>query len=209
MDDEEDDEEEGSEEGEEYVVEKIISHRFDAASQGEIKYEVKWLGYEKKSDRTWEGEDNLENAKELLEQYWGDIGGKPEAKEGGSKKRKGRKSGVDSGSATPTVPAKKLKKEPEWAPPPGSWENDVAVVDTVEEQVNPKTGKLERLAYLVWNNDKKTQHPLHHVYKKCPQKMLSYYESHLYVLLPLNKDEMLTFHQRIYSPGRPRRTQRR
>lgn len=69
-------------------------------------------------------------------------------------------------------------------------------VDTVEETKNPKTGQLERFAYLVWNNQKKTQHPLKHIYQKCPQKvrspcfvaldlhtnsaqMLLYYESHL------------------------------
>jgi chromobox protein 1 len=72
----EDDEEE--EEEDVYVVEKILSHvvqedvsyptslsNFDmlgcrlTPAQGTLKFEVKWEGYEKKSDRTWEPEENL------------------------------------------------------------------------------------------------------------------------------------------------------
>jgi len=41
-----------------FVVEKIVSHLVDEAS-GELRFEVKWEGYDKKSDRTWEPEDNL------------------------------------------------------------------------------------------------------------------------------------------------------
>jgi chromobox protein 1 len=78
---------------------------------------------------------------------------------------------------------KRAKKEKEWSPPPGSWETEVDYVDTVEETIDHKTGNLTRYAYLVWNNQKKSQHPLHHVYQKCPQKMLQYYESHLYVYI--------------------------
>lgn len=41
-----------------FVVEKIVSHLVDEVS-GELRFEVKWEGYEKKSDRTWEPEENL------------------------------------------------------------------------------------------------------------------------------------------------------
>jgi hypothetical protein len=41
-----------------YVVEKILSHRWEK-STGMLKFEVKWEGWEKKSDRTWEPEENL------------------------------------------------------------------------------------------------------------------------------------------------------
>jgi chromobox protein 1 len=115
-----------------------------------------------------------------LKEYWEEIGGKPEP--GGAKgKKRGRKSAVAE-EATPAS-AKRAKKEKEWSPPPGSWETEVDYVDTVEESIDTKTGNLTRFAYLVWNNQKKSQHPLHHVYQKCPQKMLQYYESHLYVCL--------------------------
>ncbi|KAF2117425.1 hypothetical protein BDV96DRAFT_572083 [Lophiotrema nucula] len=170
--DEGDDGEEEAEE-EEFVVEHILSHNPQGA---EVLYEVKWQGYEAKKDRTWEPESNLAGAKEVLREYWESIGGKPEPT--GGKKRKGKKSAADSKTATP-VETKRAKKEKEWSPPPGSWENDVDYVDTVEESIDPKTAKKARFAYLVWNNSKKTQHPLKHVYHKCPQKMLLYYESHL------------------------------
>ena len=58
-----------------YVVDRIISNAFEpdvrtpascgkwryilTRVKGTIRYEVKWLGYEKKSDRTWEPEENL------------------------------------------------------------------------------------------------------------------------------------------------------
>ena len=35
-----------------------MDHLIDEAS-GELRFEVKWEGYEKKSDRTWEPEENL------------------------------------------------------------------------------------------------------------------------------------------------------
>ena len=39
-------------------MEKITSHIVDGET-GDLSYEVKWEGYEKKSDRTWEPEENL------------------------------------------------------------------------------------------------------------------------------------------------------
>jgi chromobox protein 1 len=115
-----------------------------------------------------------EGALDCLNEYFEEIGGRP----GGTKKRKSRKSVAAEPTATP-VTNKRLKKEKEWSPPSGSWEHDVSYVDTVEEQKDPTTGTKARYAYLVWINQKKTQHPLQHVYQKCPQKMLEYYESHL------------------------------
>ena len=110
---------------------------------------------------------------DVLNEYFEEIGGRPEPVQKG-KKRKGRKSIANSEAAsTPASTTKRVKKdkEQEWSPPPGSWENDVNYVDTVEESLDPKTGNLTRYAYLVWTNGKKTQHPLAHVYHKCPQKV--------------------------------------
>ena len=112
---------------------------------------------------------------DCLNEYFEEIGGRPE----GTKKRKGRKSAAAESDAAKPVTNKRLKKEKEWSPPPGSWEDEVSYVDTVEEQKDPQTGTKKRYAYLVWVNQKKTQHPLPNVYQKCPQKMLEYYESHL------------------------------
>jgi chromobox protein 1 len=106
---------------------------------------------------------------DVLNEYFAVIGGRPELK--GGQKRKGRQSGVKSESATPAASAKKIKTEKAWSPPPGSWEHEVDYIDTVEERVDPKTGEVGKFAYLVWTNEKKTQHPLRHVYQKCPQKV--------------------------------------
>ncbi|KAL1598087.1 hypothetical protein SLS59_007097 [Nothophoma quercina] len=166
---------------ESYVVEKILGHRFN---KGVLEFDVKWQGYENPSDRTWEPEENMETAADVLKEYFEDIGGRPEKPEKGTK-RKGRASTVKSETGTPASSSKRTKKEAAepvekvWSPPPGSWEHDVSHIDTVEQSIDPKTGKEAKYAYIVWNNQKKTQHPLKHIYTKCPQKMLAYYESHL------------------------------
>lgn len=188
---EEEDEGDG---GEEYVVEKILSHAFDA--DGICKYEVKWLGYEKKEDRTWEPESNLSGASDLLEEYFKKIGGRPKPPQKKERKRKqsigtpsepkgtsrGRKKirGEDEDSGTPASAAgKKAKKTKEWEPPAGSWEDHVMSIDTVEEIPDYKTGEKVLYGYVVWNNGRKSQHPLRVINNKCPQKMLRYYEQHL------------------------------
>ncbi|KAL7775772.1 hypothetical protein CFE70_009616 [Pyrenophora teres f. teres 0-1] len=125
-----------------------------------------------------------EGAIDVMNEYFAKIGGRPEPK---GQKRKGRPSvsGPKSNAGTPTASVKRAKQDklakaqPLWSPPPGSWEHDVSHIDTVEEKADPKTGELGRFAYIVWLNHQKTQHPLKHVYQKCPQKMLEYYESHL------------------------------
>jgi chromobox protein 1 len=110
-----------------------------------------------------------DGAVDVLKEYFEEIGGRPEPLTGG--KRKGRAAGGKSESATPASTTKRIKQEKSWSPPTGSWEHDVDFIDTVEERLDPKTGKLGKFAYLVWTNEKKTQHPLHHVYQKCPQKV--------------------------------------
>ncbi|KAF2847485.1 hypothetical protein T440DRAFT_481713 [Plenodomus tracheiphilus IPT5] len=176
VDDDDQDEDAGSDEAEdEYIVEKIMGHKF---VKGGIVFHVKWQGYDDPKDQTWEPEDNMGGAVDVMKEYFEEIGGRPEPK---GQKRKGRPSMAksESGSGTPASLAKRPKQEKQWSPPPGSWEHDVSYVDTVEETPDPKTGEFTKYVYLVWNNQKKTQHPLKHVYQKCPQKMLAYYESHL------------------------------
>ncbi|KAJ9151393.1 Chromo domain-containing protein 2 [Pleurostoma richardsiae] len=186
---EEDDEEEGDEEEDVYVVEKILSHFID--ENGEPRFQVKWEGYEKKSDRTWEPEDNLrENASVVLEEYYESIGGRDKlfetTKQALKSKKRGRPStGADSGAKRPrkngehprdsTPPAS--VKAVEWKVPSGSWENDVDNIEVALEAT--KTGKNEMVFYLTWKNGHKTQHLKDVVYKRCPQKMLRCYERHI------------------------------
>jgi len=41
-----------------YIVEKILTHYVD--DENVVKYQVKWEGFDKKSDLTFEPEENLE-----------------------------------------------------------------------------------------------------------------------------------------------------
>lgn len=182
-------------EEEEYVVEKIMTHGFD--TDGTIKYEVKWQGYESKADRTWEPEENLATASEALEEYFKKIGGRPVFQPKGKKRK--QSVGTSANNTPNEKPGgrgrKKTKSSPEleaeakgtpdpvkdkkdWIPK-GSWEQYVTRVDTVEQKPNPKTGEQQRWAFLEWGNGKKTKHPLEQCNLKCPQKMLKYYEQHL------------------------------
>ncbi|KAL8949037.1 MAG: hypothetical protein Q9222_004821 [Ikaeria aurantiellina] len=116
-------EEEDGEDGDEetYVVEQIISHHDNFADEV-MRYEIKWKGYPKKADRTWETEENLDpltnlplhlhrGAREILEAYWLSIGGKPLPSSSkppkSSIKKRGRQS---TGSTAPAEPAKKQQK---------------------------------------------------------------------------------------------------
>ncbi|KAL8865865.1 MAG: hypothetical protein Q9174_006651, partial [Haloplaca sp. 1 TL-2023] len=68
-----------------FPVEAILSHS-DRWEDGRLRYEVKWEGYEKKKDRTWETEENLRDALDLVQQYWDTIGGR------GKNNKRGRES---------------------------------------------------------------------------------------------------------------------
>lgn len=54
---EEDEEEDDEDDEEEYRVEKILNHGFH--DDGSALYQIKWLGYNDASDRTWEPIENL------------------------------------------------------------------------------------------------------------------------------------------------------
>ncbi|KAG4427669.1 hypothetical protein IFR05_016846 [Cadophora sp. M221] len=188
----EDDDEELPED--EYVVEKITNHIVDE-DNGEIKYEVKWEGFEKRTDRTWEPEENLETASGILSEYLASVGGKElimsaweEQKAAAASGKKGKKRGrasTGTGLENRSKKGRKNKDHPasatppssafaaDFKPPTGSWEDVVVAIDACEGS------KGSVVAYLTWKGGHKTQHPLAQVYKRCPQKMLHFYESHL------------------------------
>ncbi|PBP20939.1 heterochromatin protein one [Diplocarpon rosae] len=209
-DSEEDEDEELAED--EYTVEKITNHLVDeevsancaqlhtVASMlihwqtGELRFEVKWAGFERKSDRTWEPESNLETAGEVLGEYLKTVGGKErilalweekKAEAGKKSKKRSRASAGDAVNGSSTKKGRKSKSHPaestppasfskaEFKPPTGSWEEAVVAIDACEGTDN------NVVVYLTWKSGHKTQHPLAQVYKRCPQKMLQFYESHL------------------------------
>ena len=57
------------EDAEEYEVEAILDHRYKRKlGQQVLEYLVKWVGYDQ-TECTWEPEDNLRNALEILGSY--------------------------------------------------------------------------------------------------------------------------------------------
>ncbi|RDA88099.1 hypothetical protein CP532_5313 [Ophiocordyceps camponoti-leonardi (nom. inval.)] len=189
-DEEDDDEDEDGEdlEEDEFVVEAIKKHMVD--EDGSLKFLVKWEGWEKKADMTWEPEDNLrESASEILVAYYERIGGRdsifeesqvasrgkkrgrPAAGTPASTTKRPRKNGVHPADSTPPASAKK------WNPPAGSWEDEIDSIEAFEDE---GSGKLA--VYLIWKNGKKTKHDTTVIYKKCPQKMLQFYEMHVKII---------------------------
>ena len=143
----------------------------------------------------------LRGARELLEEYWATIGGKPVPKsKGSSTKKRGRQSLGNSetpntaskkqkisrggrkstGSAKskelPELPSDAADVEDDWDPPKvaaGSWENDVLQVDTIEGDNDDK----DRWAYLVWAAKdangawRRSRAKLETCYLACPQRV--------------------------------------
>ncbi|KAF8464387.1 hypothetical protein BDZ91DRAFT_254264 [Kalaharituber pfeilii] len=139
---------------------------------------VKWKGYEKKSDMTWEPEENCAGAKDVVEEYFESIGGRPKYSAPTNKRSRPSTSGTPAASKkkTKTTPSNESPApidEPKWKPPAGSWEDEIQAIDTIE-----KTEK-GLICYIQWSNGKKSQHEVHTVYKKAPQRMLKFYEQHL------------------------------
>ncbi|GJC96636.1 Chromo domain-containing protein [Colletotrichum higginsianum IMI 349063] len=192
---EEDEDEDGDDlEPDEYVVEKILDHQ--VAEDGTVNFRVKWEGYEKKSDQTWEPEDSLkEGASEILEEYLRKLGGREalfeEKSKAKSTKKRGRPSGASStpsatgkrsrhnghpSESTPPASAREAKSKA-WTLPSGSWEEEVESIDACEDE---ESGSL--IIYLNWRNGQKTKHSKEVVYKRCPQKMLQFYERHIRII---------------------------
>lgn len=112
---------------------------------------------------------------DLLQEYYKRQGGKPTVPKGGAKKR-----GRQSQDANTPEAAKKLKKGrpsqsattamtgSHWAPPKGSWEDQVQTVDTIEQD---DKGALH--VYLLWNDGTKSKHSIERCYDKCPRTVRS------------------------------------
>ncbi|KAK5994995.1 Chromo domain-containing 2-like protein [Cladobotryum mycophilum] len=198
-DEEGDEEEEGDEDGDEdlgedeFIVEAIKKHMID--EDGTLKFQVKWEGWDKKSDLTWEPEENLkESASEILAAYLTSVGGRDSIFEESQEAARGKKRGRTS-STTPAAAPKRSRKNgvhpsdstppvsnKSWSPPAGSWEDEIESIDACEDE---GSGRL--VVYLVWKNGRKTKHDTSVIYKKCPQKMLLFYERHVRIIREENK----------------------
>ena len=140
-----------------------------------------------------------ENAKQALDAYKLKIGGTPPPEEEKPGKKKAAKGGKRSASAafndSPAVEASAKKKgrratngvDSEKALPEGSWEDHIlSVMSIIEEEEAAKGGKgakgkstIDLFGLIHWNEGRKTKHPMRTLRRKCPQKLLDYYEQHL------------------------------
>ncbi|KAH8126779.1 hypothetical protein ACSS6W_002364 [Trichoderma asperelloides] len=193
--DPEDDEENSEEELDDdvFIVEAIKKHMID--EDGTLKFHVKWEGYEKKSDMTWEPEENLqESAGDILSSYLESIGGREKIFEQTHEAAKGKKRSrtTSTAQAANTKRSKRNGTHPsesappatsdKWSPPAGSWEDEIDTIDACEDE---GSGRL--IVYLVWKNGRKTKHDTKVIYKKCPQKMLAFYERHVRIIREENR----------------------
>ncbi|KZZ89584.1 chromo domain-containing protein [Ascosphaera apis ARSEF 7405] len=205
--DSDDDMDDDNEDEEEYIVEQILGHEF---RDGELFYVVKWKGYDDPNDHTLEPEENLENAKEAVDEYIKKLGGPPQDPKDEKKKNKKRKSRASSAAtslkqddseaeaaattsttkkkarqstgrastgATPGAAAAAENKLPDWVPKTKSWEDAVESIDTIMRDPEDPKGPL--FVYLNWTNGHKSRVSTEMANKRCPQKMLHFYEQHI------------------------------
>jgi chromobox protein 1 len=117
----------------------------------------------------------------VLDEYFKGLGGRPEKPEPKKRKsmgrppkstpekpepRKRRKSRADTETdATEDKEKEKDSQVPDWVPKSKNWENEVKAVDTI---VRERDGLV---AFLHWNNDKKSKVSIEMCYEKCPRKV--------------------------------------
>ncbi|KAI5849785.1 hypothetical protein BZA05DRAFT_401545 [Tricharina praecox] len=182
-----------------YTVHSILDHKFVGSK---LFFHVKWVDYPLKKDWTWEPEEHLTGGSDvILQDYYKSIGGRPKQQMSAVRKR-GRQSVGASAAGTPAKSAKKPRtsvtaslaspvgsfraespdeekdtrkqtKGDKWKPPAGNWEDVISHIDTIEKT------DAGLVCYVQWSNGRKSQHDVSVVYKKCPQRMLTFYEQHL------------------------------
>ncbi|KAI8710509.1 Chromo domain-containing protein [Fusarium sp. LHS14.1] len=168
-----------------YYVEMIKGHRF--GENGKLEFQVKWKDYEEKDDVTWEPEGNLTAFDgDILKEYFAAIGGRP--KEPG--RMAGTKRCAQTTNDTSGIRPKRSRRSKahitddtslattkKWSPPLGSWEDEVENIDGGEEDDNKKL-----IIHVIWKNGRETKHDAQVIYKKCPQKMLQFYEARIKIV---------------------------
>ncbi|KAG5519457.1 hypothetical protein PMAC_002084 [Pneumocystis sp. 'macacae'] len=155
----------------------FLSHKLVMKRTG-WEYLIKWKDYDDLEDNTWEDEASCEGCKDLIEQYWESIGGRPSLSEKSAvgRKRKSVQSHKNADNEYEIKHRKSTIKSRElstnvsteaWKPPMhlSSWEDQIESVDTIERDAS---GKL--LVYVNWIHGEKSVHDSLLIYQKCPLK---------------------------------------
>ncbi|PKY03202.1 hypothetical protein P168DRAFT_305522 [Aspergillus campestris IBT 28561] len=180
-------EEEEEEEEDMFIVDKIEGHEF--AKNGALLLLVKWKDYEDPADRTYEPEENLEGAKDAVDEYYRKLGGRPQKPEPKKRKSMGGRPPKSAAVKQEKPEPKRQRKSrgavedepaenndtPNWMPKSKNWEKEVKSVETILRDA--ETDGL--VAFLLWENGKKSKVSIEMCYDRCPRKMLQFYESHL------------------------------
>ena len=140
---------------------------------------MKWLGWEDEADLTWEPEENLVNAMDIVAAYWKAQGGRPASAKGKKRKAstaadetpksasKGRKRPRDDDDEEVNEPKKRKM-------PTGSWENSIAAIETLEQSADPSSGDIKLYCFVLWTGDEqpvRTKHDVETIRRKSPQKV--------------------------------------
>jgi chromobox protein 1 len=137
---------------------------------------------------TWEPEENLATAEEVLKEYYEEIGGRPEppaSKKRGPKPgqkrsisnltpestpsgrgRKKRSNGAVLSEEVIDVPVKPKKTYP---PTSAKWDEFLVSCETIEEGHVNAEGVKEKHALLIWDDASKTRHTLRMAHSCAPQ----------------------------------------
>ncbi|ORX79111.1 chromo-domain-containing protein [Basidiobolus meristosporus CBS 931.73] len=162
---EEEEEEEEEAKAEVYVVEKVVNHR---KRKGKTQYLLKWKGYPEE-ENTWEDEENL-FCHELIEKYLKSKETPKKTRTPKSKVRSNKRRRTESSDEESVAPQEQSADEEDSE----DWESLVKEVETVERD---ESDQLK--VYLIWNNGKRTVHDAEDANKRCPQKVIAFYEAHL------------------------------
>ena len=102
----------------------------------------------------------------------------PPTTNGAAKKRKSNPNLKEEADGSAPKRGRKSKSgddEGGWMPSGKSWEEHVKEVQTIERDSATQTLH----AFLEWTNGRKAKVDIDLAYRKCPLKMLKFYESHL------------------------------
>ncbi|KAK9324055.1 hypothetical protein V1517DRAFT_337214 [Lipomyces orientalis] len=162
-----------------YTVEAIKGHNFN--KKGELLFYIKWLGYDKPEDDSWEPESNLDGAREMVEEYLEKIGGRPEPP-ANVKRKRGAPPGPRRQKAQKIEETKDVSSEANGTRddevadlPLGSWETKIKEIKSIS-----KTDQGKLLFTIEWvSGQKDAAVEAQVLYSKAPQKALQFYESHI------------------------------